>query len=99
MPRSRSLFVCQACGAKTRQFFGRCPECGSWNTLVEQTIPSEDGRRRREGPDPAQAAAPRRSTAMASLDDRPLQRMATGSEEFDRVLGGGLVPGSLVLGR
>ena len=97
MPRSRSLFVCQACGAKTKQFFGRCPECGSWNTLVEQTIPSEDGRRRRGAPDPAQAPAPRRSTAMSSLEDVPVQRLATGSDEFDRVLGGGLVPGSLVL--
>ena len=97
MPRSSSIYVCQACGAKARQFFGRCPEGGSWNTLVEQNQPSGDGRRRRQGPDPKQAPAARRSTAMASLDDQPLQRLATGSLEFDRVLGGGLVPGSLVL--
>ena len=97
MPRTSSIYVCQACGAKARQFFGRCPECGSWNTLVEQNQPRSDGRRRRQGPDPKQAPAARRSTAMASLDDEPLQRLATGSLEFDRVLGGGLVPGSLVL--
>ncbi len=97
MPRSSSQFVCQACGAKARQFFGRCPECGGWNTLVEQNQPKTDGRRRRSDPDPERSAAPRRSTAIASLQDLPLQRLRTGSEEFDRVLGGGLVPGSLIL--
>ena len=97
MPRSSSQFVCQACGAKARQFFGRCPECGGWNTLVEQNQPKTDGRRRRSDPNPERSAAPRRSTAIASLQDLPLQRLRTGSEEFDRVLGGGLVPGSLIL--
>ena len=56
-----------------------------------------DGRRRRAAPDQKDAPSPRRSTAMASLDDQPLQRLQTGSAEFDRVLGSGLVPGSLVL--
>ena len=97
MPKTAAVFVCQSCGAKARQFFGRCPECGSWNSLVEQSQSVTDGRRRRESPDHAQAPAARRSTAMASLDDKPLQRLETGSGEFDRVLGGGLVPGSLVL--
>ncbi|MGE4582293.1 MAG: DNA repair protein RadA [Synechococcus sp.] len=97
MPKTVAVFVCQSCGARARQFFGRCPECGSWNSLVEQLQPSTDGRRRRESPDPGQVPAARRSTAMASLDDKPLQRLETGSGEFDRVLGGGLVPGSLVL--
>ena len=97
MPKSTAVFICQVCGARARQFFGRCPECGSWNSLVEQSQPAADGRRRRSAPDPEAAAAPRRSTAMASLEDQPLQRLATGSAEFDRVLGGGLVPGSLVL--
>ena len=97
MPKSAAVFVCQSCGAKARQFFGRCPECGSWNSLVEQSQPAADGRRRRASPDPEQVPRARRSTAMASLDDQPLQRLETGSGEFDRVLGGGLVPGSLVL--
>ncbi|MCH1458466.1 MAG: AAA family ATPase, partial [Synechococcus sp. MOX_bin73] len=97
MPKSTAIFVCQACGAKARQFFGRCPECGSWNSLVEQSQPSTDGRRRRAAPNQEGAPSPRRSTAMASLDDQPLQRLLTGSTEFDRVLGSGLVPGSLVL--
>ena len=95
MSRSAAPFVCQACGARTRQFFGRCSACGGWNTLVEQREAATDNRRRR----PVAAAPPRahRSEPMASVDERPLQRLASGYGELDRVLGGGLVPGSLVL--
>ncbi|WP_216921978.1 DNA repair protein RadA [Synechococcus sp. CCAP 1479/9] len=105
MARPGSSFVCQACGARTRQFFGRCSGCGGWNTLVEQSEPSGDSRRRR----PVAAAAapgadgagtpgrPRRSEPIQAVGDRPLQRLASGYGELDRVLGGGLVPGSLVL--
>jgi DNA repair protein RadA/Sms len=98
LARSVSAYVCQACGARTRQFFGRCASCGQWNTLVEQAEVASDQRRRRpvvaEGAAPAR---PRRSEPMASVGERPLQRLATGYGELDRVLGGGLVPGSLVL--
>ncbi|MEB3159020.1 MAG: DNA repair protein RadA [Synechococcus sp.] len=97
MPRSTSIYVCQSCGAQTRQFFGRCSSCGSWNSLVEQSQPKDDGRRRRAGSDPQAAPKALRSTAMADLGDQPMQRLASGYAEFDRVLGGGLVPGSLVL--
>jgi DNA repair protein RadA/Sms len=95
--------VCQSCGARTRQYFGRCSGCGGWNTLVEQVAVSTDSRRRR----PVAAAdasdgsggpgSPRRSEPIAAVGDRPLQRLASGYNELDRVLGGGLVPGSLVL--
>ncbi|WP_216903868.1 DNA repair protein RadA [Synechococcus sp. CCY 9618] len=105
MARSSSFFVCQACGARTRQFFGRCAGCGGWNTLVEQVEASVDSRRRRPvagggGEDGAGAAAPgrpRRSEPIQAVGEKPLQRLASGYGELDRVLGGGLVPGSLVL--
>ncbi|MAS28209.1 MAG: DNA repair protein RadA [Synechococcus sp. NAT40] len=97
MARSVSIYVCQSCGAQTRQFFGRCNSCGSWNSLVEQSQPKVDGRRHRAGSDPASTPAARRSTAMADLGELPMQRLASGYAELDRVLGGGLVPGSLVL--
>ncbi|MDC0320057.1 DNA repair protein RadA [Synechococcus sp. AH-551-G03] len=97
MSRPVSNFVCQSCGAQTRQFFGRCSSCGSWNSLVEQTAPKPDGRRRRAPAESAAAPVARRSTAMADLGDRPIQRLESGYPELDRVLGGGVVPGSLVL--
>ena len=105
MARPGSSFVCQACGARTRQFFGRCSGCGGWNTLVEQSEPSVDNRRRRPvaavadshaAGDPA-PGRPRRSEPIQAVGERPLQRLASGYGELDRVLGGGLVPGSLVL--
>jgi|TARA_Y100000287_G_scaffold77869_1_gene61662 DNA repair protein RadA/Sms len=64
---------------------------------VEQSAPKDDGRRRRAGADPATAPKARRSTSMASLGDQPLERIGSGYGELNRVLGGGLVPGSLVL--
>ena len=102
MAKSSSVFVCTSCGAQTRQFFGKCSSCGSWNSLVEQlqtAAPAADSRRRRPVPNPAEAGAgqPKRSEPIQSVGERPLQRLATGYGEFDRVLGGGLVPGSLVL--
>ncbi|MCP9858670.1 MULTISPECIES: DNA repair protein RadA [unclassified Cyanobium] len=99
MARPGSSFVCQACGARTRQFFGRCSGCGGWNTLVEQSEPSADTRRRRPVADTAAPAPgrPSRSEPIQAVGDRPLQRLASGYGELDRVLGGGLVPGSLVL--
>ena len=100
MARATSLYVCQSCGAQSRQFFGRCSGCGNWNTLVEQSAAPTDNRRRRPVAAPAEAAmpaTPRRSEPIAAVGDRPLQRLCSGYGELDRVLGGGLVPGSLVL--
>jgi len=103
LARPLSSYVCQSCGARTRQYFGRCSGCGGWNTLVEQAAVPTDSRRRR--PVPAADApdgvggpgSPRRSEPIAAVGDRPLQRLTSGYGELDRVLGGGLVPGSLVL--
>ncbi len=103
MARPLSTYVCQSCGARTRQYFGRCSGCGGWNTLVEQAAVPTDSRRRRpvaaaDAPDGSGGpGSPRRSEPIAAVGDRPLQRLASGYGELDRVLGGGLVPGSLVL--
>jgi len=98
-----TFFVCTSCGAQARQFFGKCASCGSWNTLVEQkAAPAADSRRRRPVAEAAAAEAvvagqPRRSEPIQAVGERALQRLSSGYGEFDRVLGGGLVPGSLVL--
>jgi len=97
VPRAVTTYVCQNCGAQSRQFFGRCSACGSWNSLVEQSSgPPPDKRRRRVAAATAEPA-PRRSEAIASVGERSVARLHTGFAELDRVLGGGLVPGSLVL--
>ncbi len=96
-PAPPSLFVCRECGARTRQFFGRCAGCGSWNSLEEQPVRSSGPGRRPAARVAAGPPAPRRSEAIDAVGERPLQRLPSGYPELDRVLGGGLVPGSLVL--
>ena len=101
MARSVSIYICQSCGAQSRQFFGRCAACGSWNSLVEQAQPAgRDGRADRLRP-PTESGGdppgPKRSTPIQDQSTPPLARLDTGFSELDRVLGGGLVPGALVL--
>lgn len=100
MARPRSQFACQACGYRTPRWAGRCPGCGAWNTLVEERA---DTARAASGPGRG-AAGPRAGWARAApprpitgLDGEPLRRFSSGFAELDRVLGGGVVPGSLVL--
>lgn len=92
MARSQSRFVCQACGVAHLRWEGQCRDCGAWNTLVE-TVVRVDDRRATPGTAPALVAEPLAgATSDAAAPRRPL-----GIGELDRVLGGGLVSGSVVL--
>jgi DNA repair protein RadA/Sms len=97
--RSCSVFVCSACGHETGRWAGRCPGCGEWNTLVEQVraAPSA-GRGGRGAPAGARAAGLALTpVALGDVEAVEHERLRTGIGELDDVLGGGLVPGSLVL--
>ena len=97
--KQKTVFACQECGAQSPKWLGRCSDCGAWNSLVEE----------RQLPPAATAGAgaggaARYSLASASgpqlyadIDTVVAERISTGVSEFDRVLGGGVVPGSLVL--
>ena len=87
MPRAKTAYVCTDCGAHSVKWQGQCPDCGAWNTLNQTTVASA-AVERTAGPEP--------STLGALGEDAGL-RHPTGFGEFDRVLGGGLVPGSVVL--
>ncbi|MDQ6751335.1 MAG: DNA repair protein RadA [Actinomycetota bacterium] len=93
MPRSPTVHVCSACGHQAAKWHGQCPDCAEWNTLVEEAGPHAS-RSRGRPPGAAPRAAPIR---LADVSAAPVARLATGIGELDRVLGGGLVPGSLVL--
>ena len=97
MAKSQSRFVCQACGDAVLRWEGQCRSCGGWNTLVE-TVIREPARGARSGRgasmDVAQADRPQ---ALARVAEADVPRIPIGIGELDRVLGGGLVPGSLVL--
>jgi DNA repair protein RadA/Sms len=92
MPRSASLHVCSACGHSSPKWFGQCPGCGGWNTLVEEAAPTAAPPGRG-----ARGAAPVAPVPLADVRAPAVERLQTGIDELDRVLGGGLVPGSLVL--
>lgn len=81
--------MCNACGAETPKWSGRCPACGAWNSIVEAPPQPE--------PPVAARAGGRDPVALAAVVQAPCPRLATGLGEVDRVLGGGLVPGSVVL--
>jgi DNA repair protein RadA/Sms len=92
MPRGKSSFICRECGYASPGWLGRCPGCGRWNTISEEAVRTNPALRV-AGPHFA-APAPIR---LADVDPGAQSRIDTGLEEFNRVLGGGLVPGSVVL--
>ena len=94
---NKTLHVCSDCGAQEAKWHGQCPTCGAWNTLVEEALreqPKGGSRRLRA----VGSSAPReRPRPLREVGAAPVQRMSSGIGELDRVLGGGLVPGSLTL--
>ncbi|WP_457573896.1 DNA repair protein RadA [Desulfolithobacter sp.] len=89
MPKKDQLvFICGQCGYESRKWLGRCPDCGEWGSLVEERLPGVAHKTRR-----SQAAV--QALTEASIGEQ--ERLVTGIGELDRVLGGGIVPGSLVL--
>lgn len=90
-----SAFVCDSCGHDEPKWLGRCPACGEWNTFKELRIPSASSS---SAVSPGTSPVPGRSpTMLAELDSTPPERFPSGTAELDRVLGGGLAPGSTVL--
>ncbi|WP_301859094.1 DNA repair protein RadA [uncultured Megasphaera sp.] len=94
MAKAKTRYVCRSCGSVSSRWLGRCPQCGEWNTMEEETVQ----------PPAAKAAGSFQrsgeSTKAASLSDiamEQMERIATGIGELDRVLGGGIVPGALML--
>ncbi|MDY0006199.1 MAG: DNA repair protein RadA [Spongiibacteraceae bacterium] len=95
MAKSRTAFVCNDCGAEFSKWQGQCGECGAWNSVVEIRLgPAPRAGASRGG---YAGAAGGELTRLADIELGELPRISTGAEEFDRVLGGGLVPGSAVL--
>jgi DNA repair protein RadA/Sms len=95
MKSPKAVFVCQECGAQAPKWMGRCNECGAWNSLVEERVadavaPATTSRY-------AQFTTTSSAKLYAEVETAQGLRLSTGIEEFDRVLGGGVVPGSLVL--
>lgn len=88
--KQKTIFTCQKCGAQSPKWLGRCPDCSSWNSMAEEVLVKSAGGSVAGG---AQA----RPVPICDVPTQAEQRITTGLGELDRVLGGGIVPGSLVL--
>ncbi|MCL2923663.1 MAG: DNA repair protein RadA [Trichodesmium sp. MAG_R04] len=109
MPKQKTKYVCRECGYESTQFLGKCPGCNTWNSLkeeIEQTTVTtlqrlgltDIGINSQEASETDNSSGqPRASFLLSQISDQTLSRMPSGFEELDRVLGGGIVPGSLVL--
>lgn len=94
MAKSKTVFMCQECGFDSPKWLGRCPGCGQWNSFVEEKLREEKSTVRTLR---LETASRGRSVPITQVDAAASPRRASGLAEFDRVLGGGFVPGSLVL--
>jgi DNA repair protein RadA/Sms len=92
MAKAKSTYVCQNCGAESAKWVGRCNACGEWNTYVEETVSPVKSKGFENAPGTVSKPA-----LLADIDLRQITRIDTKNGELNRVLGGGIVPGSLVL--
>ncbi len=92
--KAKQVFFCEQCGYESAKWYGKCPGCGEWNTMVESTAVTGKNPVRH---DPAPAREVTRPKKLEEISEKQTERMKTGMEELDRVLGGGLVTGSMVL--
>jgi DNA repair protein RadA/Sms len=93
MKKPETIYVCQSCGHKVGKWLGKCPECGEWNSLAEERAPATQRSGTRAGFQLREVTA----VAFSEIEPQDDRRLPSGVTEFDRVLGGGIVPGTLVL--
>lgn len=89
MAKKKIRFVCQECGFDSPKWLGHCPGCGDWNTMVEEPVSDFSAK--------AKYVIPSKPLPICDIDTSAVPRITTGIQEFDRVLGGGVVPGALLL--
>jgi DNA repair protein RadA/Sms len=94
MAKAKTNYTCTECGGVTNKWAGQCPSCGQWNTLVETVVEAAGNRFSAQHQGLAQTSP---VLSLADIEAIEVPRFGTGIEEFDRVLGGGLVPGGVVL--
>ncbi|MCK4944000.1 MAG: AAA family ATPase, partial [Candidatus Aminicenantes bacterium] len=86
--KKKVLFECIECGYQSPKYYGKCPQCQNWNSMVE--LSSGDI-------EPGQPSPERQAVSLSHIEETQTKRTLTGLQEFDRVLGGGIVPDSVIL--
>src|SRR5215211_533137 len=100
MAKAKTQFLCANCGSVHPKWMGKCPDCGTWDSLQEYKAPTPDARAASRAPlaqGVGDIATGAQALALDEIDQADAPRTPTGIGEFDRILGGGIVPGSAVL--
>ena len=95
MAKQRSVFFCQQCGHESAKWVGKCPSCNEWNTFVEETVQKSESKNEWRQENKLQVAS--KPVLLWEIEQSSTIRFQTHDNELNRVLGGGLVPGSLIL--
>ena len=95
MSKSKSVFACQNCGYQSPKWLGKCPDCNKWNTFAEETFSESKVAERYSGDTFYTLSS--EALPLSELKDQSVLRFSSGNEELDRLMGGGVVPGSLTL--
>lgn len=93
MAKDKTIYTCTECGGSNPKWLGKCPHCGAWNALIESAAESQSPVKNRF----ASLAKASEVATLADIEATDMQRTPTGHEELDRVLGGGIVEGGVVL--
>ena len=94
MAKDKSIFTCTECGGTSAKWLGKCPQCGAWNTLIESVAEPAGGAPKNRYQSLAKAQP---VTTLSEIEAADVERQPTGLDELDRVLGGGIVAGGVVL--
>ncbi|NMM78780.1 DNA repair protein RadA [Acidovorax sp. SRB_24] len=97
MSKEKSIYICSECGGTSPKWLGKCPQCGAWNTLVESVADVGGAKHRYSGTQYAGLALAQAVAPLSAIEATEVARTASGIEELDRVLGGGIVEGGVVL--
>ena len=97
MSKAKSTFFCQQCGHESVKWAGQCPSCGQWNTFVEELVQKDNGKNNPGWKDYNSEKRTAKTVSLNEIKNTEERRLPTADAELNRVLGGGIVPGSLVL--
>ena len=97
MAKDKTIYTCTECGGISPKWLGKCPHCNAWNTLIESVAENSGAAKNRYSPQRQGLAKASDVIALADLEATDMTRTPTGQDELDRVLGGGIVEGGVVL--
>src|SRR5579863_9397110 len=97
MPKTKSVYFCQNCGNQSPKWIGKCPVCGEWNTYIEEVVDKTEEQLKEKRGYAVKRNEEAKPVAIGEVHELELKRIDTRDTELNRVLGGGIVPGSLIL--